>query len=144
RAGDVLAANAPRREPFRHDAQPCRAAAVVPTGSDGGTQGDLGAVRAPLETYVDRDVVDGAGPGQPRTRLPDGDPAEFEPFAGRLVVHLDEPSTDARLASHADRAPRIEVVDWPAHPPLVELLGECREGRLGVHRDRDRDAGACR
>src|SRR6185437_4699193 len=130
----AVAPGAPRPEPLRRYPHPRRPAAILAAGRDAGLHPDQAAAPGRGEADVDIHVVDRAAPGQPLARLPGGDPAQLQRV---VLVHLEQPAADARLAPHGHRTAAREVVDWPAHPPQVEFLGE--RGECGVRIDRHLD-----
>ena len=86
---------------------------------------DLGVVELEVDVPVrERDS---------NARLPGGDAAHLVRLP--LLVDLEQPSS---LEPDRDRVRRIVPAVRPALVPRVDLVGEDRERRRGIHRDVDR------
>ena len=139
-AGRRLAFLHPRAEPRRGDGDERRATLVLAAFCNCRLEPDDRPGGRRLEEHVDRHVVQRALPGQTPSRLPRRDACQLQALAALRVVHLQDASTDTRLAPHLDELARVVRVDRPAYPPQVELVREHGEGRhrAGRHLDHRR------
>ncbi len=131
-----IALGAPGPEPIRHDAAPRGAAGVAAPRRHHVLDRHTRASGDRYEPDFGLDVVERAGPTEPRARLPPRDASPLEHLAGVWVVeNLDDPPTDARLAPDLDDAAAVAPeVDRAAHPPQIHLFGERGERSGGVNR----------